>query len=117
MHGGIFYLTPEELPRLMAGEDLTKVIAARRRRRTMALSLEVPPVLFSDDLEAIGRPVADRRAPTVKGCRCRPASPRRRPWCWKSRGPTTCPREPYILVCPSTDPAWVPLFVQAQAGW
>jgi len=24
------------------------------------------------------------------------------------------PHEPYILVCPSTDPAWVPLFVQAR---
>src|SRR5213078_3528499 len=24
------------------------------------------------------------------------------------------PPEPYILVCPSTDPAWVPLFVQAR---
>ena len=24
------------------------------------------------------------------------------------------PGEPYILVCPSTDPAWVPLFVPAR---
>src|SRR4029077_3420955 len=24
------------------------------------------------------------------------------------------PAEPYILVCPSTDPAWVPLFVNAR---
>jgi len=24
------------------------------------------------------------------------------------------PSEPYILVCPSTDPAWVPLFVGAK---
>jgi pyruvate,water dikinase len=24
------------------------------------------------------------------------------------------PAEPYILVCPTTDPAWVPLFVQAK---
>jgi pyruvate,water dikinase len=24
------------------------------------------------------------------------------------------PHEPYILVCPSTDPAWVPLFVHAR---
>ena len=24
------------------------------------------------------------------------------------------PGEPYILVCPSTDPAWVPLFVHAK---
>ena len=25
------------------------------------------------------------------------------------------PGEPYVLVCPSTDPAWVPLFVNAKA--
>jgi pyruvate,water dikinase len=25
------------------------------------------------------------------------------------------PPEPYVLVCPSTDPAWVPLFVHAKA--
>ena len=24
------------------------------------------------------------------------------------------PAEPYILVCPSTDPAWVPLFIRAS---
>src|SRR5262249_14730829 len=24
------------------------------------------------------------------------------------------PAEPYVLVCPSTDPAWVPLFVHAR---
>ena len=36
-------------------------------------------------------------------------------------GPTAAPTtaapettEPYILVCPSTDPAWVPLFVNAR---
>jgi pyruvate,water dikinase len=30
--------------------------------------------------------------------------------------PTVAPEttEPYILVCPSTDPAWVPLFVNAR---
>src|SRR5262249_23670193 len=27
---------------------------------------------------------------------------------------TSLPGEPFILVCPSTDPAWVPLFVQAK---
>ncbi len=26
----------------------------------------------------------------------------------------TIPTEPYILVCPTTDPAWVPLFVHAR---
>ena len=30
---GIFFLTPDELPRLIHGEDLSGVIAQRRRRR------------------------------------------------------------------------------------
>ncbi len=58
LDGGIFYLTPEELPRLAAGEDMKPIIAERRKRREIALSLEVPPVLFSDDLDAIGRPAS-----------------------------------------------------------
>src|SRR5262249_10611278 len=55
LQGGIFYLTPEELPQLIKGEDFATTIAQRRKRRELALSLEVPQVLFSDDLEAIGR--------------------------------------------------------------
>jgi hypothetical protein len=38
LQGGIFYLTPEELTELVAGKDVTPLIAARRRRRTIALS-------------------------------------------------------------------------------
>src|SRR5262249_3394852 len=56
--GSIFHLTPEELPRLLAGEDLASPIKERRHKRALALSLEIPPVLFSTDLEAIGRPIA-----------------------------------------------------------
>src|SRR5262249_48763302 len=56
LHGGVFCLTPEELPRLLAGDDLAGLIAQRRRRRSLALSLDVPPVLFSDDLEMLGHP-------------------------------------------------------------
>src|SRR5262249_55551552 len=32
-HGGIFYLTPEELPRVATGEDLRPLVRQRRRRR------------------------------------------------------------------------------------
>jgi pyruvate,water dikinase len=112
--GGVFYLLPEELPRLAAGEDLLAVIAQRKRRRLLALSLEVPQVLFSDDLEAIGRPPMIGGSDTLQGV---PLS------AGVAEGPAlvlhepTCkdiPTEPYILVCPSTDPAWVPLFVQAR---
>jgi pyruvate,water dikinase len=78
--GGIFFLLPDELPRLIAGEDLTSLIARRRRRRILALSLEVPPVLFSDDLEAIGRPVVFSGADTLPGC---PFFSMPGPWSWK----------------------------------
>jgi phosphohistidine swiveling domain-containing protein len=114
LNGGIFYLTPEELPRLAKGEDLSKLIDERRRRREVVLSLEVPQVLFSDDLEAIGRPVtvaggdAMQGVPLSAGVAEAPALVLERP------DGAAVPAEPYILVCPSTDPAWVPLFVGAK---
>ena len=114
LRGGIFFLTPEELPRLLAKEDLSALIAERRKRRTLALSLELPPVLFSDDLEAIGRaPILDNAdmlqgVPLSGGVAEAPALVLDRPHA------DALPPEGYILVCPSTDPAWVPLFVQAR---
>jgi pyruvate,water dikinase len=112
--GGIFYLASDDLPRLVAGEDLRGAIAQARRRRTLTLSLDVPPVVFSDDLEAIGRPVP------VPGSDCLQGVPLS---AGVAEGPALVLREPsgaaataeqYILVCPSTDPAWVPLFVRAR---
>ena len=93
---------------------MTKVIVERRRRRAVALSLELPPVIFSDDLEAIGRsqPVegTDRLqgVPLSAGVAEAPALVLDQP------RTENLPAEPYILVCPSTDPAWVPLFAQAR---
>ena len=114
LNGGIFYLVPEELPQLLVNRDFNALIAARKKARLLALSLELPTVLFSDDLDAI-----DRAVPAVEGTTT-----------WTgvalSAGvaeglalvltePTEPPDEPYVLVCPSTDPAWVPLFAKAKA--
>jgi rifampicin phosphotransferase len=115
LNGGIFYLTPDELPQLVRGENWTRTIEERRKRRTIALSLEVPPVLFSDDLEAIGRPLPPPEGATLlqglalsagvaEGVALVLTEP--------SEAPPDL--ESYILVCPSTDPAWVPLFVSAK---
>ncbi len=113
--GGLFYLELEELPRLLQGEDFSKIIAARKRRRALALSLEVPAVLFSDDLEAIGRPapvtstdVQLHGVALSAGVAEAPALVLEQPLTEE------LPGHPYVLVCPSTDPAWVPLFVQAK---
>ncbi|MCE9533738.1 MAG: hypothetical protein K8T89_21810 [Planctomycetes bacterium] len=115
LQGGVFYLEPDDLPRLIAGESLTKTIEERRKTRLIALSLEVPPVVFSDDLEAIGRPQpAPSGATQLQGIPLS-AGVVEGPALVLSE-PSTEPFEPgYILVCPTTDPAWVPLFVQAKA--
>ena len=114
LNGGVFDLTPEELPRLVAGEDLTALIDSRRRRRRLALSLDAPPVLFSDDLDAIGRPPAAPDGASLKGT---PVS------AGVAEGealvlsdPADAPEDAndFILVCPSTDPAWLLLFLRAR---
>jgi rifampicin phosphotransferase len=114
LQGGVFFLTPEELPGLIQGQDLVPVIQERQRYRRLALGLDVPPVVFSDDLEAIGRP-----RPAPAGARELHGTPLS---AGVAEGPALVLDEPvavaspegYILVCPSTDPAWVPLFVNAK---
>jgi pyruvate,water dikinase len=113
LEGGIFFLTPEELPRLIQGEDFAGVIAARCRRRELALSLEVPPVLFSDDLEAIGRTADIRAAHTLTGVALSAGAAEGIALVLQTPDTSAIPDEPYILVCPSTDPAWLPLFIRA----
>jgi pyruvate,water dikinase len=114
LSGGIFFLTLEELPRLVHREDLSATIATRKRRRTLALSLECPPVLFSDDLEAIGRPVIPAHVALLRGVPLSAGIAEAPALVLTEPTSGTVPDHPYILVCPSTDPAWVPLFVQAR---
>jgi rifampicin phosphotransferase len=110
----IFYLELEELPRVIAGENLVATATERRRRRSLLLTLEVPAILFSDDLAAIGRPPP---APAAAQLRGTPVS------VGVAEGVALVLHEPqssddlpadFILVCPSTDPAWLPLFLRAK---
>ena len=115
LNGGIFFLTPDELHRLVNGEDLSSFIVERRKRRAISLSLEAPPVIFSDDLEAIGRPAPPPAAADVlRGVSLSAGV---------AEGPAMVLTDPraaapalteFILVCPSTDPSWVPLFARAR---
>jgi pyruvate,water dikinase len=112
--GGVFFLAPDELPRLTAGEDLSSLIAERQRCRAILLSLDVPQVLFSDDLEAIGRPVTVAGADSLQGVPVSAGVAEAPALVLQEPTGVELPSEPYILVCPSTDPAWVPLFVHAR---
>jgi pyruvate,water dikinase len=95
--------------------ELLSKIKANKRRRQILLSLPTPPVLFSDDLEAIGRPIP------VEGAAEWNATPLS---FGEFEGPALVLDVPinadnvtpgFVLVCPSTDPAWVPLFLKAGA--
>lgn len=114
LDGGVFFLLPDELPQLVAGKDFTALIAERRQRRSAALALEVPPVLFSDDLEAIGRPLPLDGADALEGVPLS-AGVAEGPALVLEHPQAAPPQDGYVLVCPSTDPAWVPLFVHASA--
>jgi pyruvate,water dikinase len=122
LDGGIFFLTPDELPRLAsadsdhssAREELIRLIEQRRKRRELALSLAAPQVLFSDDLEAIGREVDTSAAAMFQGVPLSAGTVEGKAWVLHEAAGAQAPNEPYILVCPSTDPAWMPLFVGAS---
>ena len=112
--GGVFFLTPDELPRLLAGHDLGPTIAKRRRRRALALGLECPPVLFSDDLDAIGRPITIDNGDSIEGVPLSAGVVEGPALVLDHPESSRVPADGTILVCPSTDPAWVPLFVYAR---
>jgi pyruvate,water dikinase len=122
LRGDIFYLSLGELrtlsdPQTTSSQPPTPgarfPLAARKRRRQAELALPLPPVIFSDDLEALGRVIATQHAGDWQGV---PLS------FGEFEGPALVLDEPiapadvepgYVLVCPSTDPAWGPLFLQA----
>jgi rifampicin phosphotransferase len=114
LNGGIFNLTPKELPELLAGADLSQRIRERRQRRALALTLEVPAVLFSDDLEAIGRTAEVAGADVLQGVPLSAGVAEAEALVLDNPTAAEPPARPYILVCPSTDPAWVPWFVAAR---
>ena len=114
--GGIFFLRPDELPELCRGAKFAEKVRARRREYNLCRSLSVPSVLFSDDLEAIGRPSEPAAATEWSG---HPISP------GEAEGPAVVAADPtdwpgavhagFVLVCPTIDAAWLPLLARAAA--
>jgi rifampicin phosphotransferase len=109
-----FFLTLPELRRAIAGEDFRKTVVERREvyRREKGRR-HIPRVLLSDGTDA----ETELPAVTDGGIRGTPASP------GIARGiarvilsPVGARLEPgEVLVAPSTDPGWTPLFLTAGA--
>ena len=109
----VFFLTLPEARRAVAGEDLRPIVAERREAFARERARRhVPRVLLSDgaDAEAALVTVGD-------GLRGSPASPGVVTGTARViRSPQGARLEPgEVLVAPSTDPGWTPLFLTAGA--
>lgn len=117
----IFYLTPDELPQLANCESASDrevfhgKAAERKRKRSRLLSIELPDVIFSDSLHEIGNPPLPEYSQELHGT---PVSGGVATG--KARVILKPPQSAenvgtgHILVCPSTDPGWAPLFPGAR---
>jgi pyruvate,water dikinase len=111
----LWFLTLPDMRRAVAGEDVRAVVAARRAEYARELMRRrIPRVLLSDgtDAEAAYAPPAAEGA--LRGT---PASPGTAHGIARViRSPVGAVLEPgEVLVAPSTDPGWTPLFLTASA--
>ncbi|RKU05454.1 hypothetical protein C6503_27275 [Candidatus Poribacteria bacterium] len=113
LDGGIFYLMPDELERLIDGDDLGDIIATRKTERELMLQIEMPDVIFSDALKQIGAPVPIDAAETYTGVGVSVGVAIGKARVLLAPSDVDPSDRDYILVCPSTDPAWTPLFLHA----
>ena len=113
LNGGIFYLVPDELERLIKGEELSDVIAERKTKRELLLQIEMPDVIFSDSLDRIGAALPTDAADTYAGVGVSAGIARGQARVLLKPSDIQPSERDYILVCPSTDPAWTPLFLHA----
>ena len=115
LDGGIFYLVPDELDRLLQGEDLHLVIAERKTTRAKSLKIELPDVIYSDLLNRIGEPQAIEAKDEVQGLGVSVGVATGEAYVLRDVAEAQIAGKNYILVCPSTDPGWTPLFLHAAA--
>ena len=113
LDGGVFYLMPDELEQLIDGKVFDEIIAARRVQRKLMLQIEVPDVIFSDALEDIGKPMSRDTAETYTGVGVSAGVATGKARVLLTPTDVQPSDRDYILVCPSTDPAWTPLFLHA----
>ncbi|MCZ6675764.1 MAG: PEP-utilizing enzyme [Candidatus Poribacteria bacterium] len=113
LDGGIFYLTPDELEPLTSGEDFRSVIAARQAERAKLLRIELPDVIYSDTLNRIGEPPSIETRDEIRGVGVSLGVATGEAYILLDATDAQITGKDYILVCPSTDPGWTPLFLHA----
>ena len=112
----VFFLTLEELfDALRTGAAPHDLIARRRQAHRTEAHVLAPRVIDADAIDLIGRPPKPQPGPVHAAFAVSTGL---------ASGPARIVRSAqdagklgrgYVLVCPSTDPAWAPLFINAAA--
>ena len=113
MEGDIFYLLPDELEGLIEGERYNDLIIQRRELRKKLIQIPLPDVIFSDALNCIGQHEQIDVSETFTGLGVSAGEAKGIARVLVSPSDMRPADKDYILVCPSTDPAWTPLFLKA----
>ena len=113
LEGGIFYLLPDELEGLINGERYNDLIVKRKEQRKKLIQIPLPDVIFSDALNGIGQHEQINASETFTGLGVSAGEAKGNARVLLSPSDINPTDKDYILVCPSTDPAWTPLFLKA----
>jgi len=112
-----YFLHRSELARFSSRKDDLKKIAAQRRIRWQAFQrLEMPEVIYSEKLDAIGRATQTEQSEggALVGVGVSAGLGTGTARIVKSPAEAGDLGTGYVLVCPTTDPSWAPLFVHAR---
>lgn len=113
LEGDIFYLLPDELEGLINGERYNDLIIERKEQRKKLIQIPLPDVIFSDALNCIGQHEQINASETFTGLGVSAGEAEGTARVLLSPSDINPTDKDYILVCPSTDPAWTPLFLKA----
>ena len=112
----IFFLRLDELERFEKDREiLGEVVAARKLRWRSAQQIALPEVIDSQQLDQLGQPgeIDVPSSVVLSGEAIAPGVATGRAAVVHDPRQTGALRAGSVLVCPSTDPAWTPLFITA----
>ena len=112
---GVFYLMIDELEVPFDRDGAMQRISIRRAERSHILRIELPDVIYSDTLDQIGVPIPVEMRNDMEGTGISAGVANGTAQILTDPTEASVDQEGYVLVCPSTDPGWTPLFLRATA--
>ena len=113
--GGVFYLMIDELEIPFDRDNAIKRISERQAERSNILQIELPDVIYSDALDQIGNPISVEAQDEMNGVGISSGVASGIVEILTDPTEASIDQKDYVLVCPSTDPGWTPLFLRATA--